>query len=382
MSAPLYISGDDLREQENFNYSAIDQFWQEKGYTDDNLRIQYKLLIFFGFLNFFVAIGLYFSTWLWRKKIGLAKLLGEEKMNGWEKFCTEFKLGQTPAINFVSSCLVTNDRVFITLRIILALWSLLITIFTWAGSRSVFFGTYYPLATIITIYVNRHRHLIVEGFGSRMMFLNKVLQWLFGLQAPFRIVMAITYWTKWFGLCRYRDMMKNVDNPRNILFQSEFCPLLFLLTEMLWFDTSFDVKSCTHSLALISFQCISFITGAQRKDGVTAEPQVIISVKESPASSVPKMWMIVYLYPFCGLFMALIYRTKMWIFSKTPVIKERLEIRTKCIAIFKKRQILNKFLPKEQVKGRKTSMRGAYSSIGRKSMNRQTTMRKTQIRSN
>jgi len=113
-----------------------------------------------GFLNFFVAIGLYFSTWLWRKKIGLAKLLGEEKMNGWEKFCTEFKLGQTPAINFVSSCLVTNDRVFITLRIILALWSLLITIFTWAGSRSVFFGTYYPLATIITIYVNRHRQMV------------------------------------------------------------------------------------------------------------------------------------------------------------------------------------------------------------------------------
>ncbi|CBY07415.1 unnamed protein product [Oikopleura dioica] len=111
--------------------------------------------------------------------------MDKEKMNGWEKFCTEFKLGQTPAINFVSSCLVTNDRVFITLRIILALWSLMLTIFTWAGSRSVFFGTYYPLATIITIYVSRHRHLIVEGFGSRMMFLNKVLQWLFGLQVTF-----------------------------------------------------------------------------------------------------------------------------------------------------------------------------------------------------
>ena len=90
--------------------------------------------------------------------MSLSKLLGEESMSGWEKFCHQFKLGQTPAINFVSSCLITNDRVFILLRVILAIWSLVITLYTWAGQRSIFFGSYYPLATIITIYVSRHRH--------------------------------------------------------------------------------------------------------------------------------------------------------------------------------------------------------------------------------
>jgi hypothetical protein len=32
-------------------------------------------------------------------------------------------------------------------------------------------------------------------------------------------------------------MMKPNDIPRSALFQAEFCPMLFLLTEMLWFDT-------------------------------------------------------------------------------------------------------------------------------------------------
>ena len=78
-------------------------------------------------------------------------------MNGWEKFSDEFKLGQTPAMNFVGSCLITNDRVFIILRVVLAVWSLVITTFTWGGNKSIVFGSYYPLATIITIYVSRNR---------------------------------------------------------------------------------------------------------------------------------------------------------------------------------------------------------------------------------
>ncbi|CBY10823.1 unnamed protein product [Oikopleura dioica] len=157
MSAPLTISKDDLRDQENFNYSAIDLYWQEQGYTEDGLRSQYNILVIFTSLNVIIGLGLYFAAWFSRKKISLAKLLGDKSMNGWEIFCTEFKLGQTPAINFVSSCLITNDRVFITLRVILAIWSLVVTIFTWAGNRSIFFGSYYPLATIITIYVSRQR---------------------------------------------------------------------------------------------------------------------------------------------------------------------------------------------------------------------------------
>ena len=44
MSAPLVINKDDLRAQEFFNFSAIDQYWQDRGYTEDYLRIQYKLI--------------------------------------------------------------------------------------------------------------------------------------------------------------------------------------------------------------------------------------------------------------------------------------------------------------------------------------------------
>jgi len=103
------------------------------------------------------------------------------------------------------------------------------------------------------------RTIIVEGFGSKMQFFNKLLQWLFSLQVgflqknyfdvfllldltllfktPFRVYMAIMWWTQFFGHNRYRDMMKPNDIPRSALFQAEFCPMLFLLTEMLWFDT-------------------------------------------------------------------------------------------------------------------------------------------------
>jgi len=209
-----------------------------------------------------------------------------------------------------------------------------------------------------------------------MQFLNKLLQWLFALQTPFRMFLAVTYWTKFGGYSRYRDMMKPIDLPRSILFQSEFCPMIFLLTEMLWFDTTFDFQSCLHSVSLIAGMSLQFFLNAFKENGGTANPQLLIHTKESPAASVPQFWMTLFGYPFCGLPLVLFYRTKMWIFSKTPVIKDRLEIRTQCIEIFKKRQRLNKFLTKEKLEARKSSMRGSYSSIGRKSVNRQTMMRK------
>ena len=113
--------------------------------------------------NLLFGLGLYFAAYLTRKKISLPKLLGEKTMSNWESFCHNFKLGQTPAINFVSSCLITNDRVYIILRIILAIWSLTLTIFSWSGNRSIVFGSYYPLATIITIYVSRHRKMVQKA---------------------------------------------------------------------------------------------------------------------------------------------------------------------------------------------------------------------------
>ena len=110
-----------------------------------------------------VCLALYVVMWLRRKKISLLKLLGERSMTGWENICQEFKLGQAPAINFVSSCIITNDRVFITLRVMLAVWSMVVTVYTFAGNRSIFFGTYYPLAATITIYVSRHRQVVQKN---------------------------------------------------------------------------------------------------------------------------------------------------------------------------------------------------------------------------
>lgn len=114
--------------------------------------------------------------------MNLNKQLGEEPLSIWEKICEGTKLGTEPAINFVSSCLITNDRVFIVIRIIMALYSMTLTILGFAGIRSLIFGSYFPLATVITIYVSRHRHLIVEGFGSKMQVVNKLLSYLFALQ--------------------------------------------------------------------------------------------------------------------------------------------------------------------------------------------------------
>jgi len=44
MSVPFTISKDDLRDQDD--YSAIDQYWQDKGYTEEFLRSQYSLALF------------------------------------------------------------------------------------------------------------------------------------------------------------------------------------------------------------------------------------------------------------------------------------------------------------------------------------------------
>jgi hypothetical protein len=97
-------------------------------------------------------------------------------------------------------------------------------------------------------------------------------------------------------------------------------------------------------------------------------------VKENPAGSAWQFWWILFLYPLSGLPIVLFTKAKMWIFTKIPVIRERLEIRTQCIAIFRKRGILNKFLPKNKVEGRKSAGKASYLMIGRTSFNREETM--------
>jgi hypothetical protein len=101
--------------------------------------------------------------------------------------------------------------------------------------------------------------------------------------------MAVMWWTNWFGTSRYRDMMKPLDNPRSVLFQSEFCPMLFMLSEMLWFDTKcnyffdfsiqrflVDLYSCFHSLPLISALLINLWRVAISEYGGSTEPAVLM----------------------------------------------------------------------------------------------------------
>jgi hypothetical protein len=354
------------------NYTGIDQFWTDQGYNEDNLPIIYNnLFISLLIISLLGLIG-YFVMAMTRKNLSLKKRLGEEPLNIWEKFCEGTKLGSEPAINFVGSCLITNDRVFIIIRIVMATWSMTLTILGFAGIRSIIFGSYFPLATIITIYVSRHRHLIVEGFGNKMMFANKILSYFFALQAPLRIVLGVAWWTKWLGTSRYKDMRKSLPSGRAVLWQQEFLPCVFLLIEILWFDTRMSCISAYHGTLTLCIVLVKIMN-----DGMTVgteSPQTAVWIKENPGATFIQFIHHIWLIPVCVFLIAGFCDLKLAIFKKVPVIRERLEARQNCIEIFRKRHALNKFLPKDMLKRRKTEARESYATIGR-----QTQLRKTRI---
>lgn len=89
----------------------------------------------------------------------------------------------------------------------------------------------------MTIYVNFNRELIIEGFGNKAQFLNKFLSWLLTIQVQLRLFICISWWTQWLGITRYRDMARAAELSRGLLFTKEFSPPLFLLVEILWFDS-------------------------------------------------------------------------------------------------------------------------------------------------
>jgi hypothetical protein len=106
--------------------------------------------------------------------------------------------------------------------------------------------------SVITVYVSKNRDLIIEGFGNKVQTVNKLLSFLFNCQAsrkdliinyikikaPLRLFIAITWWTQWLGFSRYKDMSRPQDLPRFIIVSKEFAPSIFLLVELLWFDTT------------------------------------------------------------------------------------------------------------------------------------------------
>jgi len=66
-------------------------------------------------------------------------------MSVFEKYALACQLGREPAMNFISSTLVTQDRPMIVMRITLALCSMGLTFVAYEGIRSPFFGFYYPI---------------------------------------------------------------------------------------------------------------------------------------------------------------------------------------------------------------------------------------------
>ena len=154
-------------------------------------------------------------------------------------------------MNFISSTLINNDRVFVIIRVVIAIWSLTLTLNGWEGQRSLYFGSYFPMgklsisslavifasAACLTLYVNFQRERIVEGFGNFTHFLNKILSFLFNCQGSLRLVVSISWWTQWLGVCRYRDMTRPLGISAFWITSKEYSPTIFMLVELLWFDT-------------------------------------------------------------------------------------------------------------------------------------------------
>jgi hypothetical protein len=369
---------DQMRESVWMNYTNIDPYWIDQGWNKDNLPGIYKNFdLALKILSVFGVLG-YVLMWWTRKNLSLNKQLGEEQLGIWEKICEGTKLGTEPAINFVSSCLITNDRVFIIIRIIMAFYSMTLTILGFAGIRSIIFGSYFPLATVITIYVSRHRHLIVEGFGGKMQVVNKLVSYLFALQAPLRILLGVAWWTKWLGTSRFKDLRKPSPMSRALLWQQEFLPCVFLLIEILWFDTRMSCISAYHSTVLLLIILVKIVGDCLKENGGTESPQVSIWVKENPGAAVIQIIIHIVLIPLCVFIIAGFCNIKTLAFKKTPVIKDRFEARQNCIAIFKKRHVLNKFLPKDMIKRRKTEARESYATLGRQTQLRKTRMTRMQ----
>jgi hypothetical protein len=92
-----------------------------------------------------IALGNYAWTWWIRKNLSLLQKIGEAPMSIFQKYAVACQLGREPAMNFISSTLVTKDRPMIVMRITLALCSTILTFVAWEGIRSPFYGLYYPI---------------------------------------------------------------------------------------------------------------------------------------------------------------------------------------------------------------------------------------------
>ncbi|CAG5102291.1 Oidioi.mRNA.OKI2018_I69.chr1.g232.t1.cds [Oikopleura dioica] len=347
----------------------IPQFWIDNGLNEETLPRYYLYLSIVVYIFLILSTANYIFTWWTRKNLAPLKRLGEEPLTKIEQYSQNCRLGQEPAMNFISSALITNDRAYIVIRCILAFSSLFLTVSANEGVRSIFLGAYYPLALIMTIYVNFNRELIIEGFGNKAQFLNKLLSWLLTIQVQLRLFICISWWTQWLGICRYRDMARAAELSRALLFTKEFSPPLFLLVEILWFDSMFKFAGVWHIIF-----AGNLVGAGMLNDGVPEPPQAMLYMPERPAPSVIQATIFVFGMIFIQFFLSTICLLKIWIFKKLPVIGDRMRNRQNCIAIFTKRQALNKFMGAAAMEKRKTTTNGAYKNFGRRSTLRRSTV--------
>ena len=137
----------------------IPQHWVDQGVTIEYLEKAYKIthVCKLGFTKmrsitallldiaicFTVCVVNYVLCWKVRKNINPMKLIGEIPMTRFEKYAFACQLGREPAINFVNSTLVTNDRAYIIIRLVLGLTQCIQL--TYVGSSSPFRGLNYPM---------------------------------------------------------------------------------------------------------------------------------------------------------------------------------------------------------------------------------------------
>ncbi|CAG5110334.1 Oidioi.mRNA.OKI2018_I69.chr2.g4746.t1.cds [Oikopleura dioica] len=329
------------------NNYTVPEYFNQYGITDENLI---KMILFTKNSQFLIVILCfvhYIVTWWVRR-------------------------GQEPAMNSISSTMITNDRVFIIMRITLAMWSLTMILFGWEGIRSIIFGAYFPFAAILSLYVNFQRSRIVEGFGTWTQALNKVNSFLFNVQAPLRLLVSLTWWTRWIGFLRYRDMARSLDIHPFWLWSKEYTPTLFLLVELLWFDTKVPFDGFVHVTVIGSASLVALVQNTNKPP-----PQGLNAMDRDPAACVVCAVIFTIGLIVIHLGLAFFSHGKIWTFKKVPVIGQRLTNRQACTEIFQKRHALNKFMPPSMLEQRKTTIRKSYANFGKASVVRASIARKS-----
>jgi len=336
------------------------QYYLDKGYTYEFLSNGYFLVEIVSWFLVFLSIGNYVWTWWLRKNLSLRQKIDEAPMSVFEKYALACQLGREPAMNFISSTLVTQDRPMIVMRITLALCSMGLTFVAYEGIRSPFFGFYYPICSVITVYVSKNRDLIIEGFGNKVQTVNKLLSFLFNCQAPLRLFIAITWWTQWLGFSRYKDMSRPQDLPRFIIVSKEFAPSIFLLVELLWFDTTVPFCGVWAPIYAGMASVIAIFYGI-----IHEPPQAFATIPQAPARCYPQLWIWTVGIVVVHQFLASLCLLKAFVFKRLPVIGDRWTTRQQCIVNFRKRQVFNRAVGDRIPEARKTSMKNSYKDFGR-----------------